>query len=308
MTHTEGMTRGPALILKVTTIVLMIVLICGHNILFAEEKNNSEQATSQNILKGSLDHGIARLEGYELVNVFPRTIPFGEGENFIFSIRYGLIKAGEATLEIRNMAVLDSVLSYHIVSIARTSRVFDKIFKVRDRHESFMEYNDLYSLRFIKHLREGKYRKDRQVDFDQKAHLAIYSDKTVQIAPNTHDFLTALYYARTLPLVPGQAVAMANHTDYKNYPIYIKYMRRERVKVPAGEFDCIVIEPVLETSTIFENSGKLTIWLTDDTVRMPVMMRSKVIVGAFEAVLKEYRLSDDEIRSIDEEKAGEYDR
>ena len=61
--------------------------------------------------------------------------------------------------------------------------------------------------------------------------------------------------------------------------------------MPAGEFDCLVLEPVLETSSIFEHKGKLTIWLTDDTVRMPVLLRSKVIVGAFEAVLKEYELS-----------------
>ncbi len=292
----------------VASVVLIIVLISGQPVLSADKETDAGQVSQPTPLKGTRDHGIAKLEGYELVNVLPRTVPFGEGENLVFSIQYGLITAGEATLEIRNMAVLDSVLSYHIVSVARTSSVFDRIFKVRDRHESFMEYENLYSLRFIKHLREGKYRKDRQVDFDQKAHLAIYSDKTVPIAPNTHDFLTALYYARTLPLVPGQAVAMANHTDYKNYPIYLKYIRRERVKVPAGEFDCIVIEPVLETSTIFENSGKLTIWLTDDTLRMPVMMRSKVIVGAFESVLKEYRLSGDEIRLIAEEKAGEHDR
>ncbi|HSG28081.1 MAG TPA: DUF3108 domain-containing protein [Candidatus Krumholzibacterium sp.] len=246
--------------------------------------------------RGTFDHGIEKLEGFELINVLPSRIPFGEGENLVYSIQYGLITAGEATLEIRNLATLDSTLTYHIVSIARTNKVFDKVFKVRDRHESFMEYDNLYSLRFVKHLREGNYRKDRSVDFNQRDHLAVYADRTIPIAPNTHDFLTALYYIRTLDVEPGQAVAMANHTDHRNYPIYIKFLRRERVKVPAGEFDCIVVEPVLETSAIFENKGKLTIWMTDDSLRMPVMMRSKVIVGAFESVLKEYTLSTDEPR------------
>ena len=81
---------------------------------------------------------------------------------------------------------------------------------------------------------------------------------------------------------------MPNHSDGKNYPIFVKALRRERVEVQAGTFDCLVIEPVLETSAILENKGKLTIWLTDDNVRMPVLMRSKVIVGSFEAVLKEF--------------------
>ena len=275
----------------VTALLVPFVLFSGQS--GAQTAREDSLATAgTNTVKGSYDHGIRELLGYELVNILPGSIPFGEGEDLVFTIRYGLINAGEATLEIPNMAVLDSVECYHIVSMARTNKAFDRIFKVRDKHESFMDSELLISRRFVKHLREGRFKKDMTIDFDQKNHVAIYKDKQVPIVPNTHDFLTALYYIRTLAARPGQAVAMANHTDGKNYPIYVKFISRERVSVPAGDFDCIVVEPVLETSSIFENKGKLTIWLTDDSVRMPVMLRSQVIVGAFEAVLKEYTLSD----------------
>ncbi|MCK4237348.1 MAG: DUF3108 domain-containing protein, partial [Candidatus Krumholzibacteria bacterium] len=174
----------------------------------------------------------------------------------------------------------------------------DLIFKVRDRVESFIDYDNLFSLRFEKHLREGKFRRDEKVRFDQKNHIAIYDDKEFRIAPNTQDFLLALYYIRTLHIDVGQAVALANHTSGKNYPIYIRVLRRERVSVIAGEFDCIVVEPVLQTPSIFEQKGKLTIWLTDDKVRMPVLMQSKVLIGSFEAVLKEYVLSKESHRVL----------
>ncbi len=233
-----------------------------------------------------------QLQGFELVFMDPQFVPFDEGELLIFAIQYGLIYAGDATLEVRNVATLESGKAYHIISTARTNRAFDKIFKVRDRHDSFMHYEHLYSLSFEKHLREGKFKRDEKVVFDQKRHMAIYPDREVPIPPNTQDFLSALYYGRTLMLEPGQAIAMANHTGGKNYPIFIKVLRRERVTVPAGTFDCLVIEPVLQTSSIFESKGKLTIWLTDDKLKMPVMLRSKVVIGAFEAVLKEYRLSE----------------
>lgn len=278
---------------------IAVTLLISGFVLFSGQVSAGEDVL-QSPPAGLKDHGIKKLEGYELVNPVPRVIPFGEGENLIFQIRYGLITAGRATMEIRNIALIDSVRAYHIVSVARTNSVFDKIFKVRDRHESFIDYDYLYSLRFEKHLREGKYRHDREIVFDQKRHVAINKDEEKPIAPNTRDVLAALYYVRTLDFEPGQAVAMANHTSGKNYPIYIKMIGRERVSVPAGEFDCVVIEPVLETSAIFENKGKLTIWLTDDTVRMPVMMRSKVIVGAFEAVLEEYHQSPDSIRVIEQ--------
>lgn len=247
------------------------------------------------------------LNGFELVHLRPETVPFGEGEKFTFAIQYGLIYAGDATLEIRNISVIDSVKAYHIISTARTSRTFDVVFKVRDRVESFMDYDNLFSLRFEKHIREGSFKRDERVDFDQRKHIAVYPDKTVPIPPNTQDFLSALYYARTLPIEEGQAISMANHSGGKNYPIYIKVHGRERVRVPAGEFDCLVVEPVLQTSSIFEHKGKLTIWVTDDTLRMPVLMRSKVVIGAFEAVLKEYVLSDMPHRDLRRESKGIHD-
>ncbi len=276
----------------------VVALLSGFIVLFSGQIS-ADEAGGKLPLVGTKDHGIKKLEGFELVNPVASRVPFSEGENLIFQIRYGLINAGTATLEVRNIAEIDSVRCYHIVSVARTNKVFDKIFKVRDRHESFIDYENLYSLRFEKHLREGKYKYDREYVFDQKRHLALYKDKEMPIAPNTRDILAALYYVRTLDFEPGQAVAMANHASGRNYPIYIKMLGRERVIVPAGEFDCVVIEPVLETSAIFENKGKLTIWLTDDTFKMPVLMRSKVIVGAFEAVLEEYQQSPDSIRVLE---------
>jgi len=244
------------------------------------------------------------LDGFQLVHRFPEAVPFGEGETCTFAIQYGLIYAGDATLEIRNIAIIDSVRSYHIISTARTNRAFDLIFKVRDRVESFMDYDNLFSLRFEKHLREGKFKRDEEVQFDQKNHIAIYADKKIQIPPSTQDFLSALYYFRTLSMDTGEAIALANHTDGKNYPIYVKVIGKERVTVPAGTFDCIVVEPVLQTSSIFEHKGKLTIWLTDDTVKMPVLMRSKVVIGAFEAVLKEYTVSTQPVRTLSNEVEG----
>jgi hypothetical protein len=246
----------------------------------------------------------SQLEGFRVVHLLPWEIPFGEGESFVFAIQYGLIYAGDATLEIRNIASLDSTRAYHITSTARTNSTFDLIFKVRDRVDSFMDYYGLYSDRFEKHLREGKFSRDEKVEFDQKHHLALYPDKKVPIPPDTQDFLSAVYYMRTLPLDVGMAVALPNHTSGKNYPIYVKILRRERVKVPAGTFDCLVAEPVLETATIFQHKGKLTIWFTDDSLKMPVMLRSKVVIGAFEAVLKKYTLTR-ETREFVPEKAGQ---
>ncbi len=280
--------------------IILLITLC---VLFSGRfySDLGAQETAPVVTNSGTDHGYEMIEGFELVHPVPDIIPFAEGEYLLFAIQYGLIYAGDATLEVRSNAEINGRPAYHLVSVARTNGTFDVVYKVRDKHESYMDMEHLYSVRFEKHLREGKFRRDKVVDFDQVNHVAIYPDKEVGIPPNTHDFISAFYYIRTVPLEPGQAIWMPNHSDGNNYPIFIKVLRREQIEVQAGKFDCLVIEPVLETSSIFENTGKLTIWITDDNFRMPVLMRSKVAVGSFEAVLKEFTLAPEGPRVLEKE-------
>jgi len=224
--------------------------------------------------------------------VEPGPVGFGAGEKLVFSVQYGLITAGEATLEVRNIATIGGRPCYRIVSDARTNDFFSKFYQVRDRYESCMDTTELYTLRYEKHVREGKFKRDETVDFDQTAHRAKYKDKSVPIPPRTQDVLSALYYVRTLPLEVGQSISIANHTDKKNYPLLVKVHGREHIKVDAGEFDCLVVEPILRGPGVFTQKGRLTVWLTDDERRMPVLMKSKVVIGHVAAVLKSYKVAD----------------
>jgi Protein of unknown function (DUF3108) len=228
----------------------------------------------------------------EFSAVSPAHVGFGAGEKLVFNVQYGLITAGEATLEIRNIAVINDRPCYRIVSDARTNDFFSKFYQVRDRYESYMDTTELYSLRYEKHLREGKFKRDEGVDFDQVGHRAIYKDKVVPIPPRSQDVLSAMYYVRTLPLEVGQSISIANHTDGKNYPLVVKVLAREHVKVDAGEFDCFVVEPILRGPGVFTQQGRLTVWLTDDEYRIPVLMQSKVAIGHVAAILKSYKVAD----------------
>ncbi len=227
----------------------------------------------------------------QVIELLPGFVGFGQGEKLVYSVQYGIVNAGEASLEIRNIAQLNGVDCYRIVSNARTNDVFSLFFTVRDRFESFMDTTELYSLRYEKHVREGRFRRDSGVDFDQRAHIAKTDKKEIPIAPRTQDVLSALYYVRTLPLEVGQSVSFANHTDGKNYPLVVKVLREETVTVDAGTFACLVVEPILRGPAIFTQKGRLTVWLTNDRYRIPVLMKSKVVIGSVAAVLKEYTLA-----------------
>ena len=44
---------------------------------------------------------------------------------------------------------------------------------------------------------------------------------------------------------------------------------------------------MLKAGGIFKNKGRLVIWITDDDRRIPVLMRSKLLIGSISVVLQE---------------------
>ncbi|MFH1335102.1 MAG: DUF3108 domain-containing protein [Candidatus Zixiibacteriota bacterium] len=219
---------------------------------------------------------------------------FGVGERLEFSVGYGMINAGTAVMEIPDMIKLGGRKCFHIVSTAQSNKFFSVFFKVDDKVESFMDMYGLYSQRYDKHIREGKFKSDMSMTFDQDKHLALYYNgrDTFQVPEYVQDVLSAFYFVRTQDLQVGKSIMVDNHTDKKTYPLEVKVLRKEKVKVPAGEFDCVVVEPMLKTPGIFEQKGSLTVWLTDDEVKMPVLMKSKVFIGSISTELTGYKLGE----------------
>jgi hypothetical protein len=220
-----------------------------------------------------------------------RGLPFGPGESLRFSIEYGLVKAGNAWLEVEPMMTYRNRQCYHLVSRAESNEFMSKIYKVRDRIDSLVDSDGLYSMRYRKRIREGSYEKDYDVAYDPARGKAKYADGLeFDMEPWSKDALAAFYYVRHQPLEVGKDVVVAHHSDRRSTPIHVKVHRKEKIKVPAGEFDCIVIEPVMDSEGLFKSSGQLLIWVTDDARRVPVLMKSKIPVGTIDAVLQELKM------------------
>ncbi len=215
---------------------------------------------------------------------------FDVGEHLTFEIAYGVIKAGTATMSIPDTQWVRGRPCYHVVTTAESNKFFDPFFKVRDRVETFIDIEGIFPWRFEKHIREGKFRSDRIVEYDQYNHLAIIDYKdTLAVQPYIQGILSSFYYVRTIPLEVRKSFDIDNYGDGKIYPLKILVHKKERVKVPAGTFDCIVVEPVMRVEGIFNQTGRMAIWLTDDERRIPVLMKSKVLIGSIDVRLKEIK-------------------
>ena len=217
---------------------------------------------------------------------------FAPGEKLEFSVDYGFVNAGWATMSVVSIVEYNGHLAYNLETRAGTNKTFSLFYKVNDRVVSLLDAERFYSLRHEKHLAEGNYRADRWFTFDQENHRAKSKNYDVETYPNVLDVLSAFYFVRTIDFAPGDTLYLPNHTDGRNYPLRVAILRREKVEVPAGEFDCIVVQPILRAPGIFEHKGSVYIWLTDDEKHMPVLMKTKIVIGYISARLQKYRLPD----------------
>jgi hypothetical protein len=217
---------------------------------------------------------------------------FNVGEKLDYDITYGLIVAGGATISTPSWESFNDRRCYKVEFTMRSAKFFDIFFKVRDYYSSIIDSAGLFPWRFEQHIREGGYKKDFQAWFDQVNHIARSSDGgPYAIPPYTQDAISTFFYARTLnydTMNAGQKVQFANFYNDKVYPLDVKYLGQQDVETKAGRFHCQIIEPIIVNGGLFKNTGRIVIWITDDSLKVPVRVQTQVAIGSVNADLVAY--------------------
>ena len=228
---------------------------------------------------------------------------FTNGEFLHFTVTYGPVIAGYATISVDREEMIRGRECFVLKTTARSRLAFDWVFKVRDWTESFIDIERFHSLRFRKHLREGSYRRDIDIEYYQEKNEAFYSSKkkkkkvktkTIKIPDDVLDALGALFYVRTMDFKVGDEILIPATDNKKIYNIKVIVHRKETIEVKAGKFNCFVVEPVMADGGVFKKDGKVKVWLTDDIRKMPVKMETKVYIGSIEAELDWFTKDNDE--------------
>lgn len=216
---------------------------------------------------------------------------FKVGEKLTFDVKYGFVTAGIATFEIPNIKRISGRDAYHVVFEVNTVPSFDMFYKVRDRYETYIDVQGLFPWRFEQHIREGNYSRDFSAFFDQRKGKAKTSEGEYDIPKYVNDIVSAFYYARTLDysgLKVGDKIPLKNFYKNKVYDLDVVYHGKETIKVDAGEFNCIIVEPLVQEGGLFKSEGSILIWLSDDEAKIPIRVKTKVVVGAIDADLTSY--------------------
>ena len=216
-------------------------------------------------------------------------VPFAVGEKMEYDVKFGVLRVGNAHMEVVGLENLRARPVWHTAFYVRGGNF---MYRVNDVYESWMDAETLSSLRFVQELEEGG--KDTERRFEIYPERSIFVQTTKQPAKEEEsvsqplDDGSFLYFIRTIPLEVGQTYDFYRYFRPDRNPVRIKVLRRERIKVPAGTFDAIVLQPVIKTKGIFSENGQAQVWLSDDERHIMLQLKSKLSFGSLNLYLKSY--------------------
>ncbi len=210
-------------------------------------------------------------------------------EKFVYNLYWSGIRAGKATMVFKDTP--DGVV---IKSHATSAPIISIFYRVDDVAQSTL-YSSGYPNNYKLKVREGRHRKNKAVFFGtmpaKGPQKVIYNDrlkkktKEFYLEKQAFDPLSAFYEIRKRPLKVGSSEYLDIFDSKKLWNVEVQVLRKESIKMPSGEFNTIVIKPLLKSEGIFKKKGEIYIWLTDDEKKIPVKVQSKVKIGSITAKL-----------------------
>jgi len=233
-----------------------------------------------------------------------RSVPqnsFGRGEMIKYTVHYGLINGGEATVETANgLERINDRPCYKATVSGKTTGSFDFFLRIRDQWRAYIDTTSILPLRSQRDIAEKNYRKKETVDYDHIHDVAEVQvhDKdnpkrsTVKVANNTLELVSGFYYLRTLNfdrMHVGDVIRMPGYFDGDNFMLDIVFKGREIVETKAGDIRAFKLVPKMPNNKLFRGENAISVYFSDDRNKIPVLFQAEMFVGTVKVDMVKYQ-------------------
>ena len=209
-----------------------------------------------------------------------QTHPFPQGERLVYTTGFRLFSVGTTTMEVMTPDSLGRDKALHIVSQVRTLPLFDRLYPIDDRVDLWLDPHSLELRRMLRNINEGSYHRRDTTFVDPQAGLILAGKDTLTAEGPIFDPIGAIYYLRSQPLDRGTTFKLSIFDGRRLRPMAITVTGPVSIKVPAGEFDCLVLSPSpLDDQPTTKVGGFLKLWLAMDERRTPVRVEQRTNFG-----------------------------
>jgi hypothetical protein len=216
-------------------------------------------------------------------------LPFGAGEHARYQVKLAGVTVGSGAIDVLGTETIDGHSTLH-ARLTISGGV--PLARVNDRYETWFDADGLFSRRFQQDINEVRYHRSRTYDFspERRTYRRENGESGTMTTDKPLDDLSFLYFARTLPLNVGDTYRLNRYFKDSGNPVVLRVVRKETVKVPAGTFHTVVVQPTIQTKGIFGQGGEAEVYISDDDRRLVVMVKTRVpVVGSLSMYLQSYR-------------------
>ena len=210
------------------------------------------------------------------------------GEELKYSAGFRLFPAGNAILSL-TLDSLNGKPAFLLATSVKTNSFLDAFYTVRDETLSWLNIMDFSLLKAVKTIREGKYHRNHSIHTIGDS-LLIWNKKYFTITEPVYDPIAFIYFLRSQELSLEDSFHFLSAGEKKVREVWVNITGIEKIKVPAGNFDCLKVEPVSpDGKPLLKNNGELRVWLSNDDNKLPVKIEMKTNIGTMVMKLKEFK-------------------
>ncbi len=213
--------------------------------------------------------------------------PLVVGERLVYNVSWSSFpSAARVEMEVAAQGRFYGQESYQLRSRVETLGQVRSLFgDVDNQYTSYVSVSlsDAVPHRVVNVIHQGQRRSEEVVVFDHSKKKAIFlDDSDVSIQDDTYDLTSVIYALRLQPLTDGSKYKFTVLYEREMIKVEAVVKRRERVVAQAGAYNAILVN--------FYPSGKYDayrgyIYISDDSQRLPVMVKANLPVGEARAEL-----------------------
>jgi hypothetical protein len=199
-------------------------------------------------------------------------------EKLSYRIEWRLITAGSATVEMSRSGPVLWQTNLNLESAGLVSRLY----RVLDRYTAIS--NDKFcAATSTLDAQEGKRHTITRLTFENTRHAVSYDErdllknstvkKELDVAPCTYEIAGAFEALRQMNLPPGKWATLPITDGKKMAYAKVESQGKERVIAGGKTYQTLRYEAFLFDNVLYKRKGRLQIWISDDSDRIPVQLR-----------------------------------
>ncbi|MCK9364991.1 MAG: DUF3108 domain-containing protein [Syntrophales bacterium] len=263
-------------------------IICRKFMLFASKERCLRMGSNSIILCIILIMLLSSSHIIESARVIDKNIPFYPGEKLTYEGKWGIIPAGEVTLEVLPKETINGVEAYHFAMITKTNAAVDLLYKIRERQDSYVDAKMTRSVLYKKRT-ESRHPRDVVINFNWEKLQATYTNfgknaAPINILPGSFDPLALFFILRLQDLIENSVIEIPITDGNMNIRVKATIGKKDLIEIKGKTYKSVAVTPDMEQlENIVKKSEnpQLKIWFSADEKKIPLKIQSKVGIVSF---------------------------